>query len=76
MADTKTRNKAARKPERKSRFSTPVNEDHLEFIKAIEEYKAEKGRPFPAWTEIFQIIHALGYRKVEEPTPITEIKPE
>lgn len=72
MGTTKT----AQKPERKSRFSTAVNEEQLEFIKAIEEYKAHKGRPFPAWTEIFQIIQALGYRKVEEATPITEIKPE
>ena len=37
----------------------------LEFILAIDEYKKVNERPFPSWTEIFEIIHYLGYRKVE-----------
>ena len=36
-----------------------------EFVNAIDEYKRINDRPFPSWSEIFEIIHYLGYRKVE-----------
>ena len=56
--------------ERKSRFSTAVNAEALEFIQAIELYKTRKGRPFPSWTEVLLIARSLGYRKVAEPTAL------
>ncbi len=37
----------------------------LDFIMAIDEYKRINERPFPSWTEVFEIIQYLGYRKVE-----------
>jgi len=36
----------------------------LEFIMAIDEYKKINDRPFPSWSEVFEIIQYLGYRKV------------
>ena len=33
---------------------------------AIDEYKRINERPFPSWSEIFEIVHYLGYRKVAE----------
>lgn len=36
----------------------------LEFINAIDDYKRINSRPFPSWSEVFEIIHYLGYRKV------------
>jgi len=36
----------------------------LEFIMAIDEYKRINERPFPSWTEVFEIMQYLGYRKV------------
>ncbi len=36
----------------------------LEFVMAIDEYKRLNDRPFPAWSEIFEIIQYLGYRRV------------
>ena len=36
----------------------------LEFIMAIDEYKKINERPFPSWTEVFEIMQYLGYRKV------------
>ncbi len=36
----------------------------LEFIMAIDEYKRINERPFPTWSEVFEIVHYLGYRKV------------
>ncbi|MBE7456101.1 MAG: hypothetical protein HS102_05680 [Planctomycetia bacterium] len=38
----------------------------LEFINAIDEYKKINDRPFPSWSEVFEIIHFLGYRKVTD----------
>lgn len=36
----------------------------LEFIHTIDDYKRINERPFPSWSEVFEIIHFLGYRKV------------
>ena len=36
------------------------------FIMAINEYKQVNSRPFPTWTEVLDVIQALGYRKVAE----------
>lgn len=36
----------------------------LEFIMAVDEYKRINERPFPSWSEVFEIIQYLGYRKV------------
>ncbi|MBN4058971.1 hypothetical protein JYU10_00710 [bacterium AH-315-J04] len=36
----------------------------LEFIMTIDEYKRINERPFPTWSEVFELIHYLGYRKV------------
>ena len=41
--------------------------DLLEFVKAMDEYKRVNDRPFPSWSEVFEVIHYLGYRKVAEP---------
>ena len=48
-----------------------MNEEQLEFIKAIDEYKRVNNRPFPTWTEVLDVILYLGYRKV---APISEFK--
>jgi hypothetical protein len=40
-----------------------LSSDELEFVQAIERYKASTGNMFPAWTEILQILKDLGYRK-------------
>ncbi|MCY3003406.1 MAG: hypothetical protein NTV21_16550 [Planctomycetota bacterium] len=37
--------------------------DVLEFVNAIDTYKRDKGRQFPAWSEVLQIVKSLGYRK-------------
>jgi hypothetical protein len=48
-----------------------MNEEQLEFLKAVDEYKRVNNRPFPTWTEMLDIILYLGYRKV---APIGEFK--
>ena len=41
-----------------------ISGDLLEFVVAIDEYKRVNSRPFPSFSEIFEIMHYLGYRKV------------
>ena len=43
-----------------------MSDELLEFVMAIDDYKRANDRPFPSWSEIFEIVHYLGYRKVEE----------
>lgn len=46
-------------------------DDEIEFMKAMDDYKREFGRPFPTWSEVLEVIRSLGYRKVADPAPIT-----
>ena len=43
-----------------------ISGELLEFIMAVDEYKRVNERPFPSWSEVFEIIQYLGYRKVAE----------
>jgi hypothetical protein len=35
----------------------------LEFMGAIQEYKARSGRMFPTWSEVLEVVRGLGYDK-------------
>ncbi len=37
--------------------------DEIEFIKAMDEYKRTRNRPFPTLCEHLQVLKSLGYRK-------------
>jgi hypothetical protein len=41
---------------------------------AIDEYKKKNGRHFPTWTEVLEVVKALGYRKVAEPKGLEDSK--
>ena len=53
--------------ERKSAEQGQMSDEQFEFLLAIEEYKRKNTRPFPTWTEVLEVIKAMGYRKVAEP---------
>lgn len=53
--------------DRKSAEEGQMSQEQFEFLMAIDEYKRKNTRPFPTWTEILEVIKALGYRKVAEP---------
>ena len=38
--------------------------DQIEFMKAMDQYKRDNRRPFPTWSEVLEVLRALGYRKV------------
>jgi len=49
-----------------------MSDEQFEFLMAIDEYKKQNSRPFPTWTEVLEVIKAIGYRKVAEPSALAE----
>ena len=46
----------------------------IEFMHALDKYKRASGRMFPTCSEILEVLHSLGYRKIEsgQPAPTGE----
>jgi hypothetical protein len=63
-----------RSDDRKSAEEGEMSDEQFEFLMAIDEYKRKNTRPFPTWTEVLEVIKALGYRKVAEPQPLKQPK--
>ena len=63
-------------PERKAAEEGQMNDEQFVFLMAIDDYKKQNQRPFPTWTEVLEVIHALGYRKVAEPQSLKSFKKE
>jgi len=47
------------------------SEQEIDFMKAMDDYKRRSGRQFPTWSEVLEVLHSMGYRKVAEPTDIS-----
>ncbi|MHC4119604.1 MAG: hypothetical protein ACYSWO_19065 [Planctomycetota bacterium] len=60
--------------DRKSAEEGHMSDEQFEFLMAIDEYKRKNTRPFPTWTEVLEVIKALGYRKVAEPQSLGKSK--
>jgi len=39
-------------------------------MSAMDDYKRRSGRQFPTWSEVLEVLRAMGYRQVAEPTEI------
>ena len=50
-------------------------DDEIEFMKAMDQYKRDNRRPFPTWSEVLEVLRALGYRKVADPTALPGLQP-
>ncbi len=59
---------------RKAAEEGQMSDEQFEFLMAIDEYKRKNSRPFPTWTEVLELIKALGYRRVAEPQPLETAK--
>ena len=59
-----------RSEERRSAEEGEMTEEQFEFLMAINEYKRINRRPFPSWSEVLDVMTALGYRKVAKPQDI------
>jgi hypothetical protein len=58
--------------DRKSAEEGQMSDEQFDFLMAIDEYKRKNTRPFPTWTEVLDVIKALGYRKVAEPQSLEQ----
>jgi hypothetical protein len=65
-----------RSDERKAAEEGQMTDEQFEFLMAIDRYKKANQRPFPTWTEVLEVIKALGYRKVAEPQSLESFKKE
>ena len=50
------------------------SEEEIIFMKAMDQYKRANRRPFPTWSEVLEVLRALGYRKVEASTALPGIQ--
>jgi hypothetical protein len=53
-----------RTDDRRSAEEGEMTVEQFEFCMAVETYKKVNKRLFPTWTEVLEVIHQLGYRKV------------
>ncbi|MEN6307354.1 MAG: hypothetical protein ABFD91_06315 [Anaerohalosphaeraceae bacterium] len=63
-----------RTEERRSAEEGEMTEEQFEFLMAIDQYKRANQRPFPAWTEVLEVLKAMGYRKVAEPQSLESFR--
>ncbi|UCE99986.1 MAG: hypothetical protein JSV82_02675 [Planctomycetota bacterium] len=62
-----------RSDDRKAAEEGQMSDEQFDFLMAIDEYKRKNSRPFPTWTEVLELIKALGYRKVAEPQSLNQL---
>ena|SRR4030042_1386599 len=63
-----------RSDDRKAAEEGQMSTEQFDFLMAIDQYKRQNDRPFPTWTEVLEVIKAIGYRKVAEPQPLDKSK--
>jgi hypothetical protein len=51
------------------------NDEEIAFMRAMDQYKRDNRRPFPTWSEVLEVLHALGYRRVAVPTAMPGLQP-
>jgi hypothetical protein len=65
---TSPKKSAAPEGETSAKKPTPTKPSEMcgevmDFITAIDDYKRIHGRPFPSWSEVLDIVKALGYSR-------------
>ena len=65
-----------RSEERRAAEDGHMTDEQFDFVKAIDQYKRANQRPFPTWTEVLDVIKAIGYRKIAEPQSLDASRKE
>ncbi|MFO0909730.1 MAG: hypothetical protein U0794_15515 [Isosphaeraceae bacterium] len=66
-----TRAANARQVSGRRRFVDPTtcerdySNAEMEFMQAMHDYKQRSGRMFPTWSEVLEVLKALGYAKLD-----------
>jgi hypothetical protein len=63
-----------RTEDRKAAEEGQMTDEQFEFVRTVDQYKKLNNRPFPTWTEVLELIKALGYRKVAEPCSLNHLQ--
>lgn len=65
-AEVKHRLKQAGKPQMVDPTTSEIiySADEVEFMNAVQAYKQQTGRKFPAYSELLRVLKGLGYQKV------------
>jgi hypothetical protein len=50
--------------DRKAAEEGEMTAEQFEFVMAIQAYKKLNKKLYPTWTEVMEVLHQLGYRKV------------
>jgi hypothetical protein len=72
--DRRSTQDAAEAPERRARkerrrrvdpttFEKQYTADEIEFMNAMQRYKAQSGKAFPSYKEVLEVAQRLGYRR-------------
>ncbi len=64
-----------RPEERRSAEEGEMTVEQFEFVMAVEEYKRANNKTFPTWTEVLDVIKALGYHKDTPPAQQADHEP-
>ena len=59
-----------RSEDRRAAEEGEMTDEQFEFLRAMTDYKKANNKPFPSWSEVLDVVKAIGYRKVAEPTNI------
>jgi hypothetical protein len=51
------------------------SEEEIVFMKAMDQYKRANRRPFPTWSEVLEVLYALGYRKTAAASALPGLAP-
>src|SRR5258708_1963457 len=51
------------------------SEEEIVFMKTMDQYKRTNRRPFPTWSEVLEVLYALGYRKTAEASALPGLAP-
>ena len=75
VADRRGSKKRADLPERRRQVDpTTCERDYTDeeiiFMRSMDQYKRDNRRPFPTWSEVLEVLRALGYRKVADATDL------
>ena len=78
-AGPERRKEPRRKVERRRQIDPTTCErdysgDEVAFMRAMDEYKRKSGRMFPTWSEVLEVLHSIGYRRVAEPQALPTFK--
>lgn len=76
-----TRAANARQTSGRRRFVDPTTCERdysaaeMEFMQAMQEYKVHSGRMFPTWSEVLEVLKALGYAKPDPDGDASALEP-